>query len=276
MKRQLALLVIVTLLQTAGICDEAAGGSVKVHLPREVCVKDKNVRLGDIAAVSGEGELARKVVSTAVGTMSKPGQATTFERRTIMARLGSEGVDMSQVTLTGAESVTVTLARTSVSAAELLAVAEKFALRSPIPADQRLHALDLPADVNLTPGAGKIEVVPSAASKPGDSPVAVKVAVVQGGKTVASREVRFMQVPRNARAAAKSTDAKPIAADAPKVVFRNQPVVIEVDSAYLKVTAMGLPLEDGKVGQLIKVRNLDSKRDIVARVMANGTVAPIL
>jgi hypothetical protein len=265
------------LMSSSALGGESQSSGITLHFPREVTVKDKNVRVGDIAVISGNSELAAKVTRVAVGTIAKPGQAVTFDRQTIMTRLGSDGIDVSALALTGSDKVTVTLARSLITSAELLASAEKLASRNPIPADQRLHAMDMPEDVNLSGKSGKLDIVASLAGKQDESPLKIKVAVMLEGKTVAERQVRFVQVPRSARAAAAQSAGKPAeAVDAPKVVFRNQPVVIEIDSEYLKVTATGLPLEDGKAGQIIKVRNIDSKRDIIARVRADGTVAPVL
>ena len=62
----------------------------------------------------------------------------------------------------------------------------------------------------------------------------------------------------------------------PPVVFkRNQSVVIKIQKFGLLVTAMGKALEDGKVGQYVKVQNIDSSRIIVAKVNGDGTVEPI-
>jgi hypothetical protein len=269
-----SLVAVALLTQTAAIFAETA--TAKLHLPREVTVKDKNIRLGDIAIASGDETLIRKAQDVRLGNIAAPGQAVVLDRYTIMTRLGSSGIDVSDITLTGAEKVSVTLVRSVITSAELMGTAEKFASRYPLPADQRLHAMAMPADVNLTTSAGKIDVVPSLVSKKDESPLVVRLVVSQGGKETAVREVRFASVPRNARAAAAASARPAVPADAPKVVFRNQPVVIEIESSCLTVTAMGLPLEDGKVGQLIKVRNMDSKRDIIAKVRQDGTVSPVL
>jgi flagella basal body P-ring formation protein FlgA len=39
---------------------------------------------------------------------------------------------------------------------------------------------------------------------------------------------------------------------------------------------MGKAMEDGKAGDMIKVRNIDSQRVVLARVAADGTVEPLL
>ena len=59
-------------------------------------------------------------------------------------------------------------------------------------------------------------------------------------------------------------------------IGRNESVVIRVQMPGLVVTAMGKTLQDGHVGEHIKVRNLDSQRIILCRVNEDGTVEPVL
>ncbi len=60
------------------------------------------------------------------------------------------------------------------------------------------------------------------------------------------------------------------------VVERNQAVMVRLERPGLLVTAMGKAMEDGAVGEYVKVRNLDSQRIILARVNEDGTVEPVL
>ena len=60
------------------------------------------------------------------------------------------------------------------------------------------------------------------------------------------------------------------------VIERNQTVVIKIERPGLVVTGMGKAMEQGKLGQCIKVRNIDSQRVILARVNEDGTVEPAL
>jgi flagella basal body P-ring formation protein FlgA len=60
------------------------------------------------------------------------------------------------------------------------------------------------------------------------------------------------------------------------VVRRNEAVVIRLDRAGLTVTAMGTALQEARTGEVLKVRNDDSRRVIVCKVSPDGTVEPIL
>lgn len=58
------------------------------------------------------------------------------------------------------------------------------------------------------------------------------------------------------------------------VVRRNQVVVMRVDHPRFSVRALGQALQDGRVGEYIRVQNVDSKRVIAGCVLADGTVRP--
>jgi len=59
------------------------------------------------------------------------------------------------------------------------------------------------------------------------------------------------------------------------IIKRNQNVVIRIDMDGLLVTAMGKSMQDGRTGEYIKVKNIDSQRIILVKVKDNGTVEPI-
>ncbi len=59
------------------------------------------------------------------------------------------------------------------------------------------------------------------------------------------------------------------------VVRRKQTVQMKVVGLGFVVTGVGKALSDGRVGDLIKVQNIDSKRIVTARVAFDGTVRPI-
>ena len=57
---------------------------------------------------------------------------------------------------------------------------------------------------------------------------------------------------------------------------RNQNVVIRIRKPGFEITAVGITMQDGKTGDFIKVRNVDSQRIIMARINEDGCVEPVL
>jgi len=61
----------------------------------------------------------------------------------------------------------------------------------------------------------------------------------------------------------------------PIIVKRNQKVVIRIDRPGFLITAFGKAMQDGRAGEYIKVRNVDSQRIILIRVNEDGSVVPV-
>lgn len=59
------------------------------------------------------------------------------------------------------------------------------------------------------------------------------------------------------------------------LVKRNQNVVIRIQAGGLVITVMGRMVDEGAVGDYVRVRNVDSQRIIVAKVNEDGTVGPV-
>ena len=63
----------------------------------------------------------------------------------------------------------------------------------------------------------------------------------------------------------------------PKVMLkRHQNVVIKINMAGLLITVNGKTLQEGRLGEYIKVQNVDSQRVIMAKVNEDGSVEPVL
>ncbi|KPK45168.1 MAG: hypothetical protein AMJ65_00745 [Phycisphaerae bacterium SG8_4] len=63
---------------------------------------------------------------------------------------------------------------------------------------------------------------------------------------------------------------------APIIVRRNQTVLIRIESPGFLITAAGTALQDGKAGEHVRVRNVDSRRVIIAKINADASVEPVL
>ncbi len=61
----------------------------------------------------------------------------------------------------------------------------------------------------------------------------------------------------------------------PIIVRRNQKVVIRIDGPGFLITALGKAMQDGRAGEYIKVRNVDSQRIILVGVNEDGSVKPV-
>jgi flagella basal body P-ring formation protein FlgA len=67
-----------------------------------------------------------------------------------------------------------------------------------------------------------------------------------------------------------------IGSSSPELVFkRNAKVVIRIDSPCFLITATGKAISDGRAGEYVKVRNVDSNRIILCKVNSDGSVEPV-
>lgn len=58
----------------------------------------------------------------------------------------------------------------------------------------------------------------------------------------------------------------------PDMVQRGVPAVLVYDAGALVITARGTPLEAGRVGDFIKVRNIDSGITVSGTILADGRI----
>ncbi len=58
-------------------------------------------------------------------------------------------------------------------------------------------------------------------------------------------------------------------------IKRNSNVVIQIKTGLMTITASGRAVEQGKTGDIIKVKNVDSQRIVLTRVKEDGTVEPV-
>jgi flagella basal body P-ring formation protein FlgA len=67
-----------------------------------------------------------------------------------------------------------------------------------------------------------------------------------------------------------------IGSSSPELVFkRNAKVIIRIDSPCFLITATGKAISDGRTGDYVKVRNVDSNRIILCKVNSDGSVEPV-
>ena len=59
------------------------------------------------------------------------------------------------------------------------------------------------------------------------------------------------------------------------IIKRNQRVVMRFERPGISITAIGQAMKDAGIGDVIKVRNIDSRRIVFAKVNEDGTVEPV-
>ncbi|MGU3358998.1 flagellar basal body P-ring formation chaperone FlgA [Methylobacterium sp. M6A4_1b] len=91
-----------------------------------------------------------------------------------------------------------------------------------------------------------------------------RTAVVDAPMAIVGRVARRMLLPG---------EPVPVnAIDDPRLVSRGTPTQIVFEEQGLLITAVGAPLQNGGLGDVIRVRNTDTNRIVLGTVMADGRI----
>jgi hypothetical protein len=269
------------------------GRVVTVTLRSEAVVDDTVVTLDQIARLSGGTEaLRRRLGKLDITDFPVSATSRVVSSDLVRFRLLLAGLEESEFRLSGGSRTTIVEHDEQVSFRRLLLAAEQ-AVRS-------RYAGDV-GSLMLTPSKGVvvplIETHPTdrirfEASVKGELPrsgrVTVDIAIVVNGKRREVVPFGLDIVPQEA--SAKKSDTREsairpasnwtpnggVAKSAPSALTAtikardNVKLVVTLSGARLEAT--GEALEDGRVGQVIRVRNADSNRVVHGRVEASGIV----
>ena len=257
----------------------------------------------------------------ALGRFSVPGQKITIDRPMVLSRLACNGIAASQVTLTGAEKVTVKQRQQIISSGELVRLASSFLKSNPPgPSVCQWDPMRKPKDF-IIPGTGKdIRLSPRLVHGSAKNQAKVEIDLLSGDKKIGQREVSFwlkydcrqvttkVDIPAGGIISTENVKIETAPSDYPEpagwkppygltarrrlaaktvlrqnmvgplkspiIIKRNQNVVIRIERPGFVVTAIGKTIQDGRTGEYIKVRNVDSQRIILVRINEDGTVEP--
>ena len=91
-----------------------------------------------------------------------------------------------------------------------------------------------------------------------------RTAVIDAPLAIAGRTARRMLLPG---------EPVPVnAVDDPRLVSRGAPTTLVFEENGLVITTLGAPLQNGGLGETIRVRNIDTNRIVVGTVMPDGRI----
>lgn len=105
-KRIYMLVVIVVLCPFDWNLKAASQQELRIYLPNEKNLSTDTITLGQIAMILGEQSLTQSANAVPLGHFSMPGQEIRLDRRTILSRLASEGIQAS-ISFNGSETIRV-------------------------------------------------------------------------------------------------------------------------------------------------------------------------
>lgn len=300
-----------------------ADSRLKIYLPREVTIKNSNLKLGRVSIIQGSETLVARAEEIALGRISVPGQKIVINRMMVLSRLASNGIPASKVTLTGSEKITVTQQNQTISSSEFVSSANSLLEKNPIGNSAcKWNLIRKPKDFIAPAGSKDIKLSPRLVQTGVRHQARVEIAVLSGSNRIGVRQVTFALVYERRQAVTKAdileggiissenikiekiqsnvpepSDWKPPygqivknrlpantvlrpnmlrSLESPVIVKRNQNVLIRIERPGFLITAAGKTMQDGRAGDYIKVRNMDSQRIILARISEDGSAEPVL
>jgi hypothetical protein len=256
-----------------------AAEPVVVHVQEHATARSAIVRVGDVAHIAGGDRATReRIAALDIADLQARDTAVIVTRRSVEYRLLLAGLDAADFRLTGAERVGVAAARRPVTAEEIVAAVKAEVLRL-VPGG----AAEMTAEL-LQPLAVRLPEIPTGeplhiAAKPqtritGPGRVQMNVTLSAGSEKLLAFALLFdvkQAAPQVIPAAAVGA-VRPVAPPTEVLVRARQRVAILARTGSLSVSAAGEAMQDGRLGQMIQVQNVDSKKNLVARVTGPAQV----
>lgn len=253
-----------------------AADPVVVDLNPTASVGTALVTVGDVALISGGDAATRaKVARIDLAELKLRDRSTAVGRLSVGYRLELAGFDPNAVRVVGAERVTITQTRRTVTVEEVVAAARAELLRQTPDTPGLKLELAQPVVVKL-PEVPAFERVTITAKPRGRATgrIQVDMTIACGGETLLAFAVHI-DVKDGARVDPRVTPAggAPAAANPAEVLVRaRQRVEVTYNSGGLKIVMVGEAQQDGRLGQTVQVMNTspDSKKLVPAKVVGPG------
>jgi hypothetical protein len=267
----------------------SAAEPLVLELPERVAVRSSMVSVADVIRLSGGNRgLRERIAQLDLAEFKSREESITITRRVVEYRLRLAGFDNRDFIISGSDRAIVTLSRRQITADEVVAAARAELLRRlAVPHDTITVELARPIAVKL-PEVPIDESIMITAQPHGSLPAAGRaqmdvVISSQGNRLLALsvlfdvKQVSASADPNNAGLVMPTSGGSPnrippTTAAGPVLVRNQQRVTMQVRSGELVVTAVGEAQQEGRLGQSILVKNVDSKKMITARVSGPATV----
>ncbi|HEY1188604.1 MAG TPA: flagella basal body P-ring formation protein FlgA [Gemmata sp.] len=263
------LVAAVAVLATAGA---RAADPVVVELNASASVGTTLVTVGDVARVTGgDAGTRERVAKIDLAELKARDHGAAIGRLSLGYRLELAGYDGNAVRVVGAERVTVTQSRRTVTSEEVLAAARAELLRLSPSTPGLAVELAQPIVVKL-PEVPAYERVSITARPHGSTTGRVQMDVLI---TCGTEKLLGLAVHLNVKDPARVVQAvgMGVAANPNEVLVKaRQRVEVSINSGGLKVIMVGEAQQDGRLGQTIQVLNTnpDSKKMVAAKVTGPG------
>ncbi len=223
----ISALMTFVLITCASFCQASANSranstgdefAIRVYLPREVTVRDNHPTLGQVCVIRGEESLVTKANEIALGRLSVPGQEIVIDRATVLSRLASNGINASEVSLTGAEKIKIRRQQQIIKADEFVELARSFLEENLIGQSVcRTEQISTPRDLAVPTPGKEIKLSPRLELSRTRNRASVQIAVLADDQEIGTRKISF-RLKYNCRKAVTLADIPTGAAISPENV----------------------------------------------------------
>jgi flagella basal body P-ring formation protein FlgA len=258
-RKTVYIVTIICLLVSAQFCQASANHKadtgLEVYLPREITIKNNSPSLGQVSIIRGKESLVTKAGKITLGRISAPGQEIIIDRPTLLSRLACNGIPAAEVTLTGAEKVTVKQQHQTIKADEFVDIASSFLGKNlPESSIRKWEPIQTPKDLIAAGMCKEISLHPRMVNST-TGRAKVRVSAFANGKQIGAREVAF-RLKYNCRRAVTLVDIPKGVAFSPENVrieeaLSNQPELINWKAPYGLVAKRRIPANTAIVHNMV-------------------------
>ena len=190
----ISIILAVFVLISANIKADAeqTDSGLQIYLPREITIEGDVPNLGQVVIMRGEEGLIAKAGEVTLGRISAPGQKIIIDRATVLSRLACSGIPAFEVTLSGAEKITVTQQHQVIKGGEFLEKALGFLKKNPLESSIcQWNPTRTPEDLVLSGISDDIKLSVSPVKSGMRNQATVRVAAFSNNEEIGSREVTF-------------------------------------------------------------------------------------
>lgn len=255
LKKVLAIIVAIGLIvvMLAGIV--LAQEKPVMEIYEQVEVAAKTIYLGDIAKLSGFGDIEEAVKDIVLGSLVIPGSTIRFSVGQIQVRLRQAGFEPADFTIKGATQVVVTATKDSI-----------FTNTSSSRANESRSAINLQVYEVVVPtvNINRYDIITEE----------VLQIETREGYTIPRDLATIDDLigKRAARLLVAGTVLHLSVAETPPVIERNTRVTIVAEGNGIRISTVGIAQQGGGIGDIIPVKNLGSNEIIYAEITSPDSV----
>ncbi|MCE1246658.1 MAG: flagella basal body P-ring formation protein FlgA [Firmicutes bacterium] len=262
--------LLITLIMINADLLYAAGGTT-ITLPQEVRVKGESATLGDIAKIkSADKALVAKLNGIAICRVPSPGQYTRLSESSLRLKLQTAGIDLEQVAINMPAYVKIYADYKQIESDEILKAALDFIKKQKL-SESPSELIPVRKPSYLYAKNGKIEFRCEAAQVGNPKIVSVNVEVLCDGKSVGKRRVSFKDekadTVNKGKSGSNSPDSGKPSVKEGAIVKAGDPVEVAIIKKNIRVTAMGVVKQNGKAGQMVRIKLDDTNKVVNARLL---------